>query len=321
MGPRNYSIQYTPTVRERCELTVSVDGHQVADRSFSVFVSVPVAQLGKPASLWRGLNWPSSVAVNSVGEMVVCEASRDVIIVDKRGKRLRNIQHELGYCYGVAVDGEDNIYCIDLGSNKIMRCNNNGSSVKVYKVKQVQRLGHCGVAVMGDEVMVCERGNEGTIVVYDRELKYVREIAGRGMGTFYDLSPDGHGNLYVTDYDNSVIRVFKINGDLLHSFGCDKNGVKKLSSPHGAGQHVYVTDVYVTDVGCHNVSMFTTEGVYVTSFGRYGFDPRALCVGRDGFVQVEMVLCMLLTVLIIEFKYFNMQVFFYIIIVIKCLQS
>ena len=30
-GDRNYSIQYTPTVRGRCELTVSVDGQQVAD--------------------------------------------------------------------------------------------------------------------------------------------------------------------------------------------------------------------------------------------------------------------------------------------------
>ena len=286
----NYSIQYTPTVRGRCELTVSVDGQQVADSPFPVFVSIPVAQLGRPVSVWRGLSWPTGVAVNSVGEVVVIDSDEDVIIFDKEGKRLRSVQHKLGDYYGVAVDGEDNIYCTDYDSNKIMRCNRNGGRVKVHKVKQVQGPGHCGVAVVGDEVMVCGHDNEGTIMVYDRELKYVRQIAGRGMGTFFDLSPDSHGNLYITDSDNSVIRVFSVDGDLLRSFGCDENGVKKLRGPCGvcvAGQYVYVTDGRL-----HNVSVFTTEGAYLTSFGHHGseegyFDsPYGLCVDRDGFVYV-----------------------------------
>ena len=126
--------------------------------------------------------------------------------------------------------------------------------------------------------------------MYDRELKYVRQIAGRGMGEFFDLSPDSHGNLYVTDYPNSVIRVFSIDGDFVRSFGCDENGVKKLNRPHGvcvAGQYVYVTDE-----GLHSVSVFTTEGAYVTSFGHRGSEegcfyyPYGLCVDKDGFVYV-----------------------------------
>ena len=125
-------------------------------------------------------------------------------------------------------------------------------------------------------------------MVYDRELKYVRQIAGRGIGTFNDLSPDSHGNLYVTDYNNSVIRVLSVDVDFLRSFGCDENGVKKLSRPTGvcvAGQYVYVTDT-----GLHNVSVFTTEGAYVTTFGQHGCEegcfgyPYGLCVDRDGFV-------------------------------------
>ena len=290
-GAKNYSIQYTPTVRGPCELTVSVDGQQVADSPFPVFVSVPVAQLGRPVSVWRGVYEPTSVAVNSVGEVVVVsELVGDVIIFDKEGNRLRRVQHPRDYCCGVAVDGEDNIYCTDLFSNKIMTCNRNGGRVEVHQVKQVQGPGHWGVAVVGDEVMVCELCNNGTIMVYDRQLKYVRQITGRGMGAFYDLSPDSHGNLYVTDHDNSVIRVFSINGDLLRSFGCDENGVKKLSKPRGvcvAGQYVYVTDV-----DHDNVLVFSTEGAYVTSFGHHGseegcfINPRGLCVDRDGFVYV-----------------------------------
>ena len=289
-GARNYSIQYTPTVRGRCELTVSVDGQQVVDSPFPVFVSVPVAQLGMPVRVWRGLCQPTGVAVNSVGEVVVNECLGDVIIFDKEGKRLRSIQHNLGRCYGVAVDGEDNIYCTDLDSYKIMRCNRIGGCVKMHKAKQVQGSGHRGMAVVGHEVMVCERDYKGTIMVHDRELKYVRQIAGRGIGEFCDLSPDSNGSLYVTDLYNSVIRVFSIDGDLLRSFGCDENGVKKLSRPCGvcvAGQYMYVTDGDLC-----NVSVFTTEGAYVTSFGHRGSEegcfvlPYGLCVDRDGFVYV-----------------------------------
>ena len=289
-GARNYSIQYTPTVYGRCELTVSVDGQQVVDSPFPVFVSVPVAQLGRPVSVWHGVSEPNGVAVNSVGEVVVSQRFRDVIIFNKEGKRLKSIQHRLRWCRGVAVDGEDNMYCIDLDSNKIMRCNRKGGHVKVHQVKQVQGPGHLGVAVVRNEVMVCERGNKGTIMVYDRELKYLRKIAGRGMGTFYNLSPDSHDNLYVTDYYYSVIRVFNIDGDFLRSFGCDKNGVKKLNRPRGvcvAGQYVYVADD-----GLDNVSVFSTDGTYVTSFGHHDSEegcfvhPYGLCVDRDGFVYV-----------------------------------
>ena len=159
-GARNYSIQYTPTVRGPCELTVSVDGQQVADSPFPVFVSVPVAQLGRPVRVLHGLCVPTGVAVNSMGELVV--SGGDVIIFDKEGNTLRSVQHELAWCHGVAVDGEDNIYCTYLFSNKIMRCNMNGGRVKVHQVKQVQGRGRSGVSVVGDEVMVCERGNKGT---------------------------------------------------------------------------------------------------------------------------------------------------------------
>ena len=77
-------------MRGRCELTVSVDGQQVADSPFPVFVSVPFAQLGRPVSVWHCLSRPTGVTVNSVGEVVVSER-RNVIIFDKEGKRMRSV--------------------------------------------------------------------------------------------------------------------------------------------------------------------------------------------------------------------------------------
>ncbi len=137
----------------------------------------------------------------------------------------------------------------------------------MHEVQQVKGPGYSGVAVVGDEVMVCEDNNRGTILVYDREVKYVRRIEQDGMGEFFNISADPQGNLYVT-YDNDCIRVFSNDGVLLRSFGCDDDGVKKLNESGGvcvSGQYVYVTNHYG-----HSVSVFTTEGEYVTSFGQYG---------------------------------------------------
>ena len=88
------------------------------------------------------------------------------------------------------------------------------------------------------------------------------------MGQFVNLSSDRHGNLYVTDRDKSMIRVFSNDGVLLRSLGCGNNGVNKLTDPRGvcvSGQYVYVSND-----GGHDVSVFMTTGHYVTSFGQEG---------------------------------------------------
>ena len=53
--------------------------------------------------------------------------------------------------------------------------------------------------------MLCERGSKGTIMIYNRELEYVRRIVHEDMGLFVNLSSDSHGNLYITDNDKSMI--------------------------------------------------------------------------------------------------------------------
>ena len=79
-GAGQYSIQCTPTVHGRHELTVSVDGQQVAGSPFPVFVSIPPTQLGKPVKVWKNINRPTGITVNSVGEIVVTEQESGNII-------------------------------------------------------------------------------------------------------------------------------------------------------------------------------------------------------------------------------------------------
>ena len=58
--------------------------------------------------------------------------------------------------------------------------------------------------------------------------------------------------------------------------------VNKLSDPHGvcvAGQYVYVTDY-----SNNNISIFTTEGEYVTLFGQRG--------AKEGYLDHPWLICL-----------------------------
>ena len=234
IGTDQYCIQFTPTPRGQNELTVSVDGRQVAGIPFPVFASVPPTQLSQSLKVWDGIEMPIGITVNTAGEIIVTEYEGDIVVLDKGGQRLRNInhtEHKFIYLHGVAVDGEDNIYFTDAGTNQIFK--SNCSKVQEYKAQQVEGPGHDGAAVVGDEVMVTECGNGGRIMVYDRELKYVRQIDGSANKTLCGLSSDSHQNVYVRVCGMSSIQVFSNDGEFLRSFRCDENGVKRLEDPWG----------------------------------------------------------------------------------------
>ena len=305
--PGEYRIQYKPTVRGRHELSVSVDGQQIAGSPFPVFVSVHGTQLGSPVKVWSGLRDVESITTNSVGDVIV-SYNGDIVKLESKGTTsvlVKGSDTKLSSLGGVSTDDEDNIFCADFGSNKVMKCSKNGGNVQVYEVKQVKGLGYWGVAVIGDEVMLCECGNKGTIMVYDRELRYVRFIKRFCQGEFIGVSADDHGNLYVTDSTNNCIRVFSNNGVFLRSFGCDEYEETRLDTPYRvcvSGDYVYVTNEEGRDV-----ILFTTAGEYLSTFvedstfhtsgdivisSRYPsvgefFDyPCDVCADKDGFVYV-----------------------------------
>ena len=288
-GPGEYRLQYIPTVRGRHELTMSVDGQQVEGSPFPVFVSIHPTQLGKPVRVCDDITRACGIAINSVGDLIVGEFFGDIFkLGTKRFKALRVLKGvtTLKRLGSVSTDDEDNIYCTDRMTNKVMKCNKNGGNVQVHEVKQVKGPGHWGVAVVGDEVMLCECYNEGTIMVYDKELQYVRRVE-HGMGRFIEVSSDSHRNLYVTDKTNNCIQVFSNDGVFLRSFGCDSDGVKRLHMPYYVC--VFRDYVYISDNSIY-VWVFTTVGDYVTSFGLQSVSdsmfPYAICTDKDGFVYI-----------------------------------
>ena len=286
-----YRVQYTPTVRGRHEVIVTVNGQEVAGSPFSVFVSIHPTQLGKPVQVITGVESPWDVDVTPAGNIIVAgHYSKKVVIFDKNGKKVKELKgSEFGFGNpnGVAIDSNDGSMYITSNSNIVKL------SPDLKHEEVVNTRGYRGVKVVGDEVMVCNY--DDGVSVYTKELKYVRKIGSHGdgpgqFGGIWGVSSDGHGNLYVADCGKSCVHVFS-NGEFLHSFGCGEDGEKVLSRPHGvcvAGQYVYVVKY-----GKHCVSVFTTKGEHVTTFGQKGSGdgdfsfPCGVCVDKDGFVYVS----------------------------------
>ena len=207
-----------------------MNGVEVADSPFPVFASIHPNQLGKPVRVISGVSDPSGVACNSEGEIILCEFFGDVVLLDKKGNRLASIKksdHNLYLLRGVAVDGDNNIYFIQQNKNIIHKSDKQMKKITSKTTNKKGEPGHWCVAVVGDEVMACDR--EGNINIYSKELEYVRQI----VGSFSSVSSDEHGNLYVCSERNSCANVYTNDGQLLHSFGCNEDCVKKLKSPRG----------------------------------------------------------------------------------------
>ena len=230
------------------------------------------------------VNMPTGIAVNSAGEIVVAEHDGKIDTYNNMGQKQQTIdtkQHEFCALYSVAVDPEDNIYCVSCSLKSILTGSRLGEDVHIH---QVGNQSSFDIAIVGDEVMVCARDNKGSVDVYNKKLQHKRQIVGQNMGTFYSVAADSNGSLFATDWSNGCIRVFSNAGDFLYDFGT-------INQPHYlciSGQYVYLTEF-----GNNRVLVFTIEGQLVLSFGGSGTTqglfnaPYGVCVDEDGFVYIS----------------------------------
>ena len=289
-GPGRYSIQYTPTVRGRHELTVLINGHHVAGSPFPVYVSIHPTQLGKPVKIWTGISSPLGITANSEGEILVAlrDGAINIVKYDAEGKRVDLVEKSsLVHPRCLKCDDEDNIYCVDQGGNKILTCDGNGDKLQIHEVELEKNIcGRSALAITDQNLFIAENGLLGIIKVYNKQLQHLSTIKHSNMNV-RDISVDNHQNLYVGDCKNSCVHVFTKDGVHLRSIGHDK---KELEWPWGLCVHGQY--VYVTDMTSHCVFVFTTDGEYVTSFGQCGQkegdfnSPGYININNNGFIFV-----------------------------------
>ncbi len=142
-----YEILYRPIVRGHHELCVTVDGKAVAGNPFPVFVSISPFDLGKPVHIWDSITKPRGITVNSENDIIVAEKFGDIFKLNKKGEKTILVKYsntKLTELESIATDSEDNIYCTDYKSNKVMKCDKNGCEVKVHEIEQLTDRGSPG---------------------------------------------------------------------------------------------------------------------------------------------------------------------------------
>ena len=123
MERSEYRVQFTPTVRGRHQLTVTLNRQEVAGSPLPVFVSIHPSQLGKPVRVITGFNGARHVTVDSAGETIVTD-DKTISVFDKSRKKLRHCylsKYNIHYPQGMAVDAGGCIYVTDIGRCKVLK--------------------------------------------------------------------------------------------------------------------------------------------------------------------------------------------------------
>jgi len=220
------------------------------------FSSVPDF-LKLPADLYLGE--ATGIAVNSKGHVFVfsrgsttgpayAAAAAQLLEFAPDGKFIREIGHHLyawSFAHTVKVDGEDNIWVTDKGSDMVIKFNPEGHVALVFGRKQ-------------------EASDEGT-----EPLKHVKPPLPPVDGMFRqvtDVAWDSSGNTYISDgYVNSRIAKVNKEGNWLMSWGEPGSQSGQFNVPHSIAVDAQ-NNVFVADRGNRRIQVFDTGGKFLRQF-------------------------------------------------------
>ena len=288
-----YEIEYVPKVRGRHKLEITANGLPVPGSPYPVLVKISPTQLGKPVKVIGGVNRPVDIAISSAGEVLVAEEKGDLIVLDKKGKKLHNSAkslYQFKQLEGITVDKEDNIYLTVPGNSKLFKFNQKRELVRVIGQGQgLEQFNPFGISVCGDQIIVGSRSPPhlyifGTNLELDRKIDLTRA----GVGDVMGIASDENMNLYICDFcDPGGVHVLSLKGqgELLYSFGKEQ-----LRHPYS----ICISGglVYVSTWKGSQIYVFSKEGKLVTSFGGFGnmegqfMCPSGLVFDVDGFFYV-----------------------------------
>ena len=218
-----------------------------------------VNPLKLPPDLYLGE--AAGVAVNSKGHIFVYSRGgrTQLFEFDKDGRFLREIGKDLygfDFAHVVRVDKDDNIWCVDEGSNMVIKFSPEG--------RVLMLLGRKWEAVEGRP----EQPARGTPPPAPRDNLFNRPT---------DVAWDAAGNIYVSDgYNNSRVAKFDKNGKWIKAWGERGNGPGQLNIPHTIATDAK-GNVYVGDRTNRRIQVFDSDGTVIRQITGVE-QPWAICI-------------------------------------------
>ncbi|MGB9873242.1 MAG: SBBP repeat-containing protein, partial [Anaerolineae bacterium] len=247
-----------------------------------------------------GLNFPTDVAVDSAGNVYVCNAfAFTVLKYSSTGAFLQTFAGTDGVPYvtdnryfntpsGIAVDSSGNIYFTEEFGYRLVKLN--AAGVVQWQVgtpgvwgRDNARFGNWrggprGVAVGPTGRVYVADPNNARIQVYDSNGNYVATLGGSwGSGDYQfnwpvGVAVDGAGNLYVADVWNHRVQVYDSN--LVYKRTLGETRVPGSDNAHFRYPYGVAVDrngnIYVADTENFRVQVFNSQGTYLRTLGVTG---------------------------------------------------
>jgi DNA-binding beta-propeller fold protein YncE len=168
---------------------------------------------------------------------------------------------------GLAVGSGGEVYVADMGNNRIVKFNADGSPNMAWGSKgkepgQFQEPSGVAVDKQGN-VFVADAWN-GRIQKFTDQGKYVGEISPKN-GNFYsprNVALDSEGFIYVADTGNSCVKKFDADANLAKRWGELGSGRDRFQETFG----LWVdreNHIYVGDAGNRKIKVFDNQGKYL----------------------------------------------------------
>ena len=309
--PGVYRIHCNPSICGNLTVKVQVYDVELEDTSLVIPFN-PYLDKITPVRTITELNHPCGVAVSDNGHVIITEnRGHCVTILDNEGKKVKSFGGKGGSGNveffaprGVAINRDNFIFVSD--NHRIQKISMDGDRVALVGKEgsgplQFKYPEGIAISPITGQVYIADYGNH-RIQVLNPDLTFSRLFGkgGSANGQFMnpcDIAIDSQGLVYVADTDNHRIQKFTPNGKFMARFGSKGcglgSGPGQLNRPRGITIDTAGTGlVYVCEDGDDCVSVFTSDGVFVSSFGKKGSNidqfnfPLGLRFDKEGFLYV-----------------------------------
>ena len=285
-----YHITYTPRVGGRHDLTVKVNGQDIARSPFRVFVKFHPTQLGLPVRTITGVQEPYVMDINSKQQLVVAEeGGKKITIRERDGKTLRTIKNDkMRSPKGVATGPDGAIYVTDVDAHCLFKFDKDG---RLLKTVQNEFQSPWFIKSINNRLYMSDC-DKNVVKVLDTDCNVIGTIPTKECPEPNDIV-EGDDVLYVVDRREGKIGVYTCapNGEFKRHLNIQPSSVT-LSYPRGicfdCSGHLFVTQ-YGYGVGC--VYVFKPSGEHVATLGQASSGvrmrwPVGIAIDEDGFVYV-----------------------------------
>ncbi len=262
-------------------------------------------------------SYPKDIAVDSSGYFYVVDLELDRIqkfttdgqFVLKWGVA-GSSAGKLSGPTAIAVDGSGNVYICDRHNYRVQKFSSNGEYLdgfETYSGGEDIYKSFSGIAVDSSGYIYVTDLDHHNVSRYSPDGALAARWGSQGSGNGQMSSPsaisvDNSGYVYVVDADNCRVQKFTSDGTYVTQWG--EEGDDPWNLDFSDGDSVCRGDIYADDSGniwvadTYNVKQFTSDGVYVGSYGITGWEysgteelifsyPAGISVDSSGHVYVS----------------------------------